>query len=337
MSAVILLGAGFSRNWGGWLAQEVFNYLIGVPEIRKHDRLIKLLWQHHSDGGFESVVAEVQRNYVLDPARYSTELTTLQTALHQLFSDMNDGYASTPDWEFQQYQELMVRTFLIRFDAIFTLNQDLLLEQKYLNDNIMLGSSGKWGGWQIPGMKLDMQSLLPLQERATGIWIPTAQITSDPRYQPLYKLHGSINWRTAANQALMIIGGDKAQQISAQPILTSYAEVFESTLMRPETRLMIIGYGFRDHHINRVIGRATYERGLKFFVICPEGAKIAETFRSSVHPGAALVAFGYDLEDIFARGCVGISTRKLSETFGTDPGENSRIVRFVDPNYQRRH
>lgn len=337
MSVVILLGAGFSRNWGGWLAQEVFNYLIGVPELRKHDRLIRLLWQHQSDGGFEDVVAEVQRAYVLDPDAHNAELTTLQTAVHQMFSDMNNGYASTPGWEFQQYRELMVHTFLIRFDAIFSLNQDLLLEQKYLNDNIMLGSSGKWGGWQVPGMKLDPQSFLPLQQRATGIWTPTAQMAIDPRYQPLYKLHGSVNWRTAANQALMIIGGDKARQIGAQPILTSYAEVFESTLMQPEARLMIIGYGFRDHHINRVIGRATYQRGLKFFVICPEGAKIAETFRSNVHPGSALAAFGYDLEDIFARGCVGFSTRKLNETFGTDPGEHTRIMRFVDPTYQSRY
>jgi hypothetical protein len=37
----------------------------------------------------------------------------------------------------------MVRTFLMKFDAIFTLNQDLLLELHYLNDNIMLGSPGR--------------------------------------------------------------------------------------------------------------------------------------------------------------------------------------------------
>jgi hypothetical protein len=337
MTASILLGAGFSRNWGGWLAQEVFNYLIGLPEIRKHERLIALLWQHQSGGGFEDVIAEVQRDYRLDPAKHDAALTALQDAVGQMFADMNEGYAATPGWEFQQHQEFMVRTFLIRFEAIFTLNQDLLLEKKYLDDNVMLGSSGRWGGWQIPGMTLNVQSLQPLQERATGIWTPSASATRDRRYQPLYKLHGSVNWRTADDQALMIVDGEKAQQIQAHPTLTAYAQGFEATLMGPESRLMIIGYGFRDHHINRVIARAVYERGLRFFVVCPEGAKVAEALSSEVHPGAALTVFGYDLGDVFSRGCVGFSTRKLSEIFGTDLGEHARVMRFVDPTYRRRH
>ncbi len=115
---------------------------------------------------------------------------------------------------------------------------------------------------------------------------------------------------------LMIIGGDKAQQIQTHPILSEYAQVFEALLTRPDSRLMVIGYGFRDHHINRVIARAVYEHGLQFFVICPEGPKVATTLRSEVHPGAVLAAFGYDLEHVFERGCVGFSTRNLRETFG---------------------
>jgi hypothetical protein len=336
MAAVILLGAGFSHNWGGWLAKDVFNYLIGLPEIRRHERLIKLLWQHQSGGGFEDAVSDVQRDYQLDPTRHGAELIALQDAVGQMFADMNDGYAAKPGWEFQQHQEFMIRTFLVQFKAIFSLNQDLLLEQKYLNDNVMLGSAGKWGGWQIPGMKLNLQSLEPLQERATGIWTPSTSIATDSRFQPLYKLHGSVNWRETDNQSLMIIGGDKAQQIQTHPILTAYAQEFEASLMRTEARLMIIGYGFRDHHINRVIARAVYDHGLQFFVICPEGAKVAEAFHSDIHPGAALTAFGYDLKDVFAQGCVGLSTRKLSETFGTERGEHTRVMRFVNPTYKRR-
>lgn len=336
MPAVILLGAGFSHNWGGWLAKDVFNYLIGLPEIRRHERLIRLLWEHQSGGGFEDAVADVQRDYRLDPTRHGAELIALQDAVGQMFADMNDGYAANPGWEFQQHQEFMVRTFLVQFEAIFSLNQDLLLEQKYLNDNVMLGSAGKWGGWQIPGMKLKVQSLEPLQERATGIWTPSTSIATDPRLQPLYKLHGSVNWRDTDNQSLMIIGGDKAQQIQTHPILTAYAQALEANLMRTEVRLMIIGYGFRDHHINRVIARAVYDHGLQFFVICPEGAKVAEAFHSDIHPGAALTAFGYDLKEVFTRGCVGFSTRKLSEIFGTERGEHTQVMRFVNPAYKRR-
>jgi hypothetical protein len=98
---------------------------------------------------------------------------------------------------------------------------------------------------------------------------------------------------------------------------------------------MIIGYGFRDHHINQVIARAVYKHGLQFFVISPEGAKVAETLRSDVHAGAALTAFGYDLEDVFARGCVGISTRMLRDIFGAQQGEHTRVMRFLNPTYVR--
>ncbi len=46
MAHILLLGAGFSRNWGGLLATEVFDYLIGLPEIKGDAYLTKLLWNY---------------------------------------------------------------------------------------------------------------------------------------------------------------------------------------------------------------------------------------------------------------------------------------------------
>jgi hypothetical protein len=40
---VLLLGAGFSRNWGG-LATEAFEYLLGHPKV--DESLRQLLWKH---------------------------------------------------------------------------------------------------------------------------------------------------------------------------------------------------------------------------------------------------------------------------------------------------
>ena len=45
-----------------------------------------------------------------------------------------------------------VRDFLCRFDAIFTLNQDTLLEQRYVQSDVREGSQGKWLGAQSPGL-----------------------------------------------------------------------------------------------------------------------------------------------------------------------------------------
>jgi len=35
----LLLGVGFSRNWGGWVASEAFEYRLVCPEIRAESRL----------------------------------------------------------------------------------------------------------------------------------------------------------------------------------------------------------------------------------------------------------------------------------------------------------
>lgn len=42
----LLMGAGFSRNWGGWLADEAFDYLLGTNEIRHSPALRTLIWRH---------------------------------------------------------------------------------------------------------------------------------------------------------------------------------------------------------------------------------------------------------------------------------------------------
>ena len=54
---LLLLGAGFSRNWGVWLASEAFDHLVGSPEAIADDGLRKLLWRHQHQGGFEAAFA----------------------------------------------------------------------------------------------------------------------------------------------------------------------------------------------------------------------------------------------------------------------------------------
>src|SRR5215472_12747808 len=127
MSHVLLTGAGFSRNWGGWLASEAFEYLIGSPEI--DDNIRDLLWRHKSrGGGFEEALAELQEQYTLrrnESTRKS--LTDLQAAIVGMFNYMNHAFEGIK-FEPQDNMEYLIGRFLTRFDAIFTLNQDLLLE-----------------------------------------------------------------------------------------------------------------------------------------------------------------------------------------------------------------
>ena len=42
MTHILLTGAGFSRNWGGMLAAEVFQYLLGCNELDEELRRMLL-------------------------------------------------------------------------------------------------------------------------------------------------------------------------------------------------------------------------------------------------------------------------------------------------------
>lgn len=81
MAHILLLGAGFSRNWGGLLATEIFDYLIGLPDIKADSYLTKVLWVNKNSGGFENALAEVQTAFSMDRGKYTGHLQRLQDAV----------------------------------------------------------------------------------------------------------------------------------------------------------------------------------------------------------------------------------------------------------------
>ncbi len=80
------------------------------------------------------------------------------------------------------------------------------------------------------------------------------------------KLHGSFNWKDSKDNKIMVIGTSKLEDIEKEPILKWYLKMFECILSMPERRLLIIGYGFRDKHINDVIVNSINKYGLKLHI-----------------------------------------------------------------------
>lgn len=329
MADLLLIGAGFSRNWGGWLATEAFEHFLGSPEVVRDPRLRRLLWKHQEQGGFEAALAELQAQFANDPNSYRDPLMALQRAVKQMFDDMNAAFMAATDWQFgQQNIERQIATFLTRFDAIFTLNQDVLLEHHYANDNVALIGKKKWSAVYLPGM-LPTWSQEPLYSkswsRATWTPLPDDCFKEIAGSQPIYKLHGSSNWTRADSQPLLIMGGAKTQVIGQTPILNWYAQVFEESLVAGNARLMAIGYGFRDDHINAAIARGV-ERGLKLFIVAPEGAELAQRLNPTRAPGQIRVPI--TLERMVEESLIGASRRGLREIFGHDDAEFNKLMRF---------
>lgn len=330
MTDLLLLGAGFSRNWGGWLASEAFEYLLGCPEIVGDVSLRQLLWRHQHQGGFEAALAELQLAYTQDQQAGGPQLMALQTAVTRMFSDMNGAFLDIAGWEFQQDVERMVGTFLTRFDAIFTLNQDVFLEHHYATQNVELMGKRKWIGAELPGMKRTRsQDAMHDQSWAQSTWSPLTEkeFKADPKFQPIYKLHGSSNWAHADGKPMLIMGGGKVREIGQTPILSWYAKVFEERLAEKPSRLMVIGYGFRDEHINTAIAKAV-EGGLKLFIIAPEGAELARRINPTRQAGQ--IAAATPLEGILEQSLVGASRRGLREIFGADTAEHNKVMRFFE-------
>lgn len=314
MKRYLLLGAGFSRNWHGLLGSEVFDHLIGAPEIVADPYLRRVLFGHRAEG-FEQALCEVQMDYSRDSGRFGKPLQSIQAAIARVFDRMNRSYEQNPmGIEFQNNKRMLLRTFLVEFDAIFTLNQDVLLELHYLQHVLLASDRRRWDGPQIPGMTpAHPQEQTLGQHWSVGTLVPSSLYEFHGRCQPLIKLHGSSNWRAASGGALMIIGGEKLRAIGSSTILARYFEYFSNCLCGEPCQVCIIGYGFRDRHINEVLLEAVNGQGMKFFLIDPAGA---ELYRHVNPTDKAPIYCPGPVDQIFERGLGGVSKRGLTETFG---------------------
>ena len=262
MNFLLLLGAGFSRNWDGWLAVEAFEYLLGVPDIVRDARLRKFLWAAKERGeGFEGALGDLQSEREARPNEENfLALNSLERAIDQMFADMNRAFIERAAFEFQNQIAYQIGPSLTRFDAIFTLNQNLLLERHYFaNDGYFIAAPRRWIGPALPGLTANRSPRDVGPAQWTGpTWTPIIPlgVGVPANSQPYYKLHGSSNWRTAEGGRLLVAGGNKIRTIRSLEILRLYLTEFERRLAIPDTRLMVIGYGFQDNHINEAILRA---------------------------------------------------------------------------------
>jgi hypothetical protein len=93
----------------------------------------------------------------------------------------------------------------------------------------------------------------------------------------------------------MVIGHDKAGSITKEPLLKWYLDIFSEVLRTAGITLVVVGYGFMDHHINEVIARAA-RTGLQLHVISPMQPKDFRNYLLSVTATAGGVSVPYGNE-----------------------------------------
>lgn len=323
MAPILLTGAGFSRNWGGWLANEAFEYLVGCPEVTPSIR--NALWKNKLKGlGFEGALQDLRAEFAKHQEEFfKNQLAAYEQMLVGMFYSMNIGFQE-PDFEPGRHdrigpQPTNVRDFLCRFDAIFTLNQDTLLEQKYQTSDIREGSKGKWLTFGSPGIQEERIGGQPYAR--PGVFKPGPEPFSvADRQQPYFKLHGSSNWRQSDGSSLLIMGGNKEIGINNIPLLDWYRAQFREMVGQESARLMIIGYSFQDTHIDEMIEHVV-RKGAKLFIIDPLGSDV---LNQPNNPNADYTGMKQELFPSL----IGASRRPLLTTLSTDTVEFRKLQRF---------
>lgn len=319
---ILLLGAGFSRNWNAPLAGEVSSSL--VQQFGNDPYIRQLLTDHGRN--FENALSQIQREYLATPSATVAKdrLDKLQSAIIRMFDTLNSIFENSTNIEFSNDRQFSMREYLTRFRAIFNLNQDLFLELQYV-PSVFPSPPSKWNGVEHPGLRPIVDpSIIGIGDKHKRRWMPDSPpFTLHPNFQPHIKLHGSSNWFTSDGDRLLVMGGNKDFMIRKHELLLWYYNTFRWSLTQPDTKLMVIGYSFSDQHINDLLIEAAKNGSLKgIFVVDPEG-------RAILNPTRHLpLRMHSELEDIPN---LGSSTRLLSATFAGDQFEHQKFISFFDP------
>lgn len=267
---VLLTGAGFTHNFGGFLAADMWAEIFNHKAVQAQLNVRNLLLQ---DLDFESAYSEVIYGDRFNEHEKQAMRMAVFSAYERLdFIVRNYCFNNDAPYPVNIY---MVRDFLERFKggscwkgAIFTLNQDLFLERHY-NYNGMLQPGIRNGPVWVLKSGNHVQAL---NENGDFCVLPSTinnndVITSTFSY---IKLHGSQNWLSSDGSRAMVLGMGKNEQVQREPLLAKYFEIFKETLSLGDVRLLIVGYGFRDEHVNEIMKEAIEKHGLKIYIVSPE-------------------------------------------------------------------
>jgi hypothetical protein len=178
-------------------------------------------------------------------------------------------------------RKLLTRPLNLKRVNIFTLNYDTLVEQAADAEGVVL----------LDGFVGTQRRIFRPESYEQDLYFPAetteGRVHRFDRVLHLYKLHGSITW-TASEPTLANPYGVQSEAFNpeaTQPLLIyptpakfgetlgmPYAELFRrfaDTLVRPQSVLFVIGYGFGDEHVNAIIRQALAVPSFTLVIVDP--------------------------------------------------------------------
>jgi len=269
---VLLTGAGFTHNFGTPLADEMWSAIFNDEQIQAEHNIKNLM---KSNCNYEKIY-----NIIMEESYTKNEKEAFNNTIYSAYENIDSiiiDYFTRGNKDNILHD---IRTMIGLFSNqkkksfFFTLNQDLFIERFYSPN-----SNHIWMKPNIPGIKnkynwFSRDFSKPL-EPSDYCPVPNkVELNDNPDSLDgnffYVKLHGSCNWTDSNGKRLILTGSRKAEQIQNESLLAHYLKIFEGVLFQPEQRLLIIGYGFGDKHINKIIANAVKNHGLELFIISPK-------------------------------------------------------------------
>ncbi len=259
---ILLTGAGFTYNFGGFLAREMWSKIFNNPLVQANKEIRELL---QKDFDFESVYFEVTFG-----SKYNEQAKAdLRKAVEGAYKDLD---TTVKNYVFTGRNPMGVNIYglgeLFAFMSqrgsdkgwFFTLNQDLYMERK--------------NGYRSPGAlfpqvfnngsEVGGQNMVQLPDQA-GVDRAKSNLCN----ASYIKLHGSYGWTSSSGSTQMVIGKNKVEDINREPLLKWYLDLFQDAIYEGSKKLLIIGYGFGDEHINRILLKGVQDYNLSIYIINP--------------------------------------------------------------------
>ncbi|UVT17659.1 MAG: SIR2 family protein [Nitrospira sp.] len=339
---MILTGAGFSKDVGGYSAQEMWARIFNTLSGRSKKRLCSFMKNYDSKDisntlDFETIYDLVMQGRhsetMLDADQIKGDQDAFLKALSDVYEIMDDRIRacgiSRGGVDLKKLEDFLCtlfRTETVR-GFLFTLNQDLFVE-RWLSARQTSPTDGL--SLYLPGMDdhpLDMQGegltdkgFLTLPKEET-IQTYSRERDTKPSAQgqlQYIKLHGSWNWRRDDRNSAMAIGHMKSAVLKDEPLFKWYYDTFEAALSKNSQRLLVIGYGFRDRHINEVILKSIDNSNLQLFVVDPRAPEDFRAMLMTSHAGGVSYPYSVSGMRIWSKGLAGYVQATLSQVFPKD-------------------
>lgn len=266
---ILLTGAGFTKNFNGFLGSEMWQQILHDKEIQANKNLRELLLK---DLNFESAYSTI-----LSDNSSEEERLMIGRVIERVYKNLDDVVkewrtsSNMPSWgNWGDIATMFLGNRNTNEKGLFfTLNQDTLIEREH--------------GFYSPGVPKEFTDNIygkHSQELTSQYFVTLSKKDAESNAEKdlmnsgkgrtnlcYVKLHGSYGWKSSDGTNQMVIGINKLRLIKKEPLLKWYYKLFKKVIAEGNKKILIIGYGFGDKHINQVLTDGVEKHGLQIFVI----------------------------------------------------------------------